>query len=292
MGVPGRTKQAEIEWKVYASEVAPIIRDQPLERQIDFADKHAIRELVGHAPRLGKDIVYFRPIGRVKRHQAMVLRVARAEVRIGRIVAKLLILDQVPDDVDAEPIDPASKPETHHLIDGRPDGRVTPVEIRLSGEKGMIEILSASAIIFPRATAEYRQPIVGRSTVRGRTLPDVPVALATSSRRSALQEPRMPIGGVVGDQIENDLEALRMGRRDQRVEVVQTPEPRIDVGVVRDVVDEVCHGRREDWRQTNRIDSELEEIRQALREPAQVTDAVTIGVLKRARIDLIDDAGL
>src|SRR4029450_8672095 len=149
------------------------------------------------------------PICRVKRTHPMVLRVARAEVRIGRIVAKLLILDQVPDDVDAEPIDPASKPETHHLIDGRSDGRVTPVEIRLSGEKGMIEILFASAIIFPRATAEYRQPIVGGSAGRGGILPDVPVALATPSRRTARQEPRMPIGCVVGDQIENDLEALR-----------------------------------------------------------------------------------
>jgi hypothetical protein len=37
---------------------------------------------------------------------------------------------------------------------------------------------------------------------------------------------------VVGDQIENDLETLRMGGRQQRVEVTQVSEHRIDVGVV------------------------------------------------------------
>jgi hypothetical protein len=57
----------------------------------------------------------------------MVRRVGRAEARIRRIVAKLIVFDQMPYDVDAEPIDPASKPKTHHLVDGRPDSRVAPV---------------------------------------------------------------------------------------------------------------------------------------------------------------------
>src|SRR5262249_12416067 len=119
----------------------------------------------------------------------MVRRVSRAEARIRRIVAKLTALDQVPHGVDAESIDPASKPVTHHLVDGRPDGRVAPVEIWLSGEKGVIVRLSACAIIFPGAAAEYRQPIVGRTAVCGWIPPDVPVAFATSSRGSTLQEP-------------------------------------------------------------------------------------------------------
>src|SRR5215813_8725713 len=45
-GVPGRAEQAEIERKVQASEVTPVISDQPLERQIDLADEHTIGEFV------------------------------------------------------------------------------------------------------------------------------------------------------------------------------------------------------------------------------------------------------
>src|SRR5262245_66419426 len=97
----------------------------------------------------------------------MVRQVGRAETRIRRIVAKLSVLDQMPDDVDAEPVDATSKPEAHGVVDGRSDRGIAPVEIRLGGEKGMIVMLSACAVIFPSTAAEYRQPIVGRPAVRG-----------------------------------------------------------------------------------------------------------------------------
>src|SRR5262249_53103988 len=105
----------------------------------------------------------------------------------------------VPYSVDAESINPAPKPVTHHIVDGRPDGRVAPVEIRLGGEKGVIVILSACAIILPGAAAEYRQPIVGRPAACGWIPPYIPVAFATSSRRSTLQEPGVAIGSMVRD---------------------------------------------------------------------------------------------
>src|SRR5262249_4303846 len=66
----------------------------------------------------------------------------------------------------------------------------------------------------------------------------------------------------------------------------------VNVGIVRDVITEVCHWGRENRRQPNRIDAELDQIRQTLRDSSQVTNAVAVGVLKRPRIDLIDDAGL
>src|SRR5262245_869834 len=221
----------------------------------------------------------------------MVRRVGRTEARIRWIVAKLIVFDQVPYDIDAEPIDPASKPKTHHLIDGRSDRWIAPVQIRLSGEKGVIVILSTCAVIFPGAAVESRQPIIGWP-IRNGIPPDVPVALATSSRGSALQEPGVTIGGVVGDQIENDLDALRVGGGEERVEVVQVPKQRINVGIGRNVVTEVCHGRPQERPQLDRVDTELDQIRQALRDSLQVTNAVAVTVLKRPRIDLIDDAGL
>jgi hypothetical protein len=53
-----------------------------------------------------------------------------------------------------------------------------------------------------------------------------------------------------------------------------------------------ARGRREDGRQPNRVDAELLQIGQTLRDPSQITNAVAVSVLKRSRIDLIDDAAL
>src|SRR5262245_39664420 len=68
--------------------------------------------------------------------------------------------------------------------------------------------------------------------------------------------------------------------------------PKRNVGIVGDVIAEICHWRREDRRQPNRVNAELLQIRQTLCDPAQITNAVAVSVLKRSRIDLIDDAGL
>jgi hypothetical protein len=76
-----------------------VCSDQPLERQIDLADEHTIGELVGNPPHLGNDVVHLRPIGRVKRDQAMVRLVTfriswPTNVRLLRMAGK--IKDTVP----------------------------------------------------------------------------------------------------------------------------------------------------------------------------------------------------
>ena len=79
---------------------------------------------------------------------------------------------------------------------------------------------------------------------------------------------------------------------DQAVQVGQGAEDRIDVAVVGDVVAEVGHRRAEDRRQPDRVDAEIDEVVEAVDDPGQVADAVAVRVLERARIDLVDDAGL
>jgi hypothetical protein len=102
----------------------------------------------------------------------------------------------------------------------------------------------------------------------------------------------MLIRAVVRDQIENDSQALRVGSLQQGIEVAQAPEQRVYVGVVGNVIAEIHHGRRKDRRKPERIDSELDQIRQTLQDATQITDAVAIAVLERPRIDLVDHAGL
>ena len=81
-------------------------------------------------------------------------RPALAIIRIGRVVAKLRVLDQVPDHIDAEAVDTLAKPEAHDVMDGLAHFRIAPVQIRLLGEEGVIIILPRRGVIRPGAAAE------------------------------------------------------------------------------------------------------------------------------------------
>ena len=79
---------------------------------------------------------------------------------------------------------------------------------------------------------------------------------------------------------------------DQRVEVGERAEARIDRGVVRDVVAEVLHRRPVDRRQPDGVDAEPREVVEPAGQASQVADAVAVGVRERARVDLVDDRRL
>src|SRR4051794_15840264 len=76
---------------------------------------------------------------------------------------------------------------------------------------------------------------------------------------------------------------------DQAVEIVQTPEDRLDAAVIGDVVAEVLHWRGKNGREPDRIDFQPLEVIEALADAVQVANAVAIRVLEGAWIDLIDD---
>src|SRR5215475_15084500 len=83
-----------------------------------------------------------------------------------------------------------------------------------------------------------------------------------------------------------------MGGLEQRVEVRELSEQRVNVRIVGHVVAKIRHRRCEDWRNPDGIHAQLYEVRQPLRNAAQVTDPVPVGVLKGAWIDLINNARL
>ena len=78
--------------------------------------------------------------------------------------------------------------------------------------------------------------------------------LGFSRLERGLQEPRVLVGAVVRDPVEDELDAARVALGDQLVEVVERAEDRVDVAVVGDVVAEVGHRRREDRREPDRLD--------------------------------------
>jgi len=158
-------------------------------RKVDFADQHPGIEFIDHAPHLGDHVMNFGLIGGVARQDLLVRRPALAIIRIGRIVAKLRVLDQVPDHIDAEAVDAFAKPEAHDVMDGLAHFRIAPVQIRLLGEEGVVIILLRGHVVGPRAAAEFRHPVVRRAAVRGRLTPDVPVALLGIARTPAFDKP-------------------------------------------------------------------------------------------------------
>src|SRR5579872_6388777 len=83
-----------------------------------------------------------------------------------------------------------------------------------------------------------------------------------------------------------------MQRRAHAVEVGHRAEQWIDPAVVRNVVAEILHRRGIERRDPDRIDAELAQIGDAADDPVQVADAIAVGILERARIDLIDRGGL
>ena len=102
----------------------------------------------------------------------------------------------------------------------------------------------------------------------------------------------MLVGGVVGHEVEQNLEPPPMGLHQQIVEIGQRAEARIDVAIVGDVIAEINHRRRVDGRDPDRVDAKADKIVEPPLDPLEVADAVAVGVLKGARVDLVDHARL
>src|SRR5579871_1238960 len=100
----------------------------------------------------------------------------------------------------------------------------------------------------------------------------------------------MLVGCMIGNEIENDFQSALMHFLNQCVEISQGAEYRGDIAVVRNVVAEVGHRRRVDWRDPNPVNSKPRQIVEPPANSVKVPDAVAVAVLERPRIDLIDNA--
>ena len=182
------------------------------------------------------------------------------------------------DGVEPEPVDSPVEPEADDLLHRGDDLRVPPVQVGLLGVERVQVPPPGLVVAAPGGSAEGRDPVV-RGPVYRR--PDVPVGVLT--------EPGMRDRRVAGDEVEQDAEASLVRRRDERVEVVERPEDRVDRRVVGDVVAEVRERRGIDRREPERVGAEPDEVVEPLLDPAQVTDPVAVGILERAWVDLVDD---
>ena len=116
-------------------------------------------------------------------------------------------LEQIGDRVDAEPVDAKVEPELHHVPDFFANGRVVEVEIRLVAEEPVPVIRLRDWIPGPvrelgvdEDDADAAIPIVG-------VTPDVPVASRVVSGAAGFDEPRVLIGRVVEDELDDHAQA-------------------------------------------------------------------------------------
>src|SRR6478672_861334 len=135
-------------------------------------------------------------------------------------------------------------------------------------------------------------PIVGRCASRPCILPDVAVAFWVLPARSALDEPGMLVRCVVGHKIKDHFEIEGVSLCDQALAIGNRAEERIDVTVIGDVIAEVDHRRWVEWADPDGVNTERCKVGKPPANAVEIAHAVAVRVLKRARIDLVDDRGL
>src|SRR5439155_2198292 len=97
---------------------------------------------------------------------------------------------------------------------------------------------------------------------------------------------------MIRDIVQEDFELTPMGLGHELVEIFQSTEEGIDIRIVCNIIAKVSHGGRKDRRQPERIDPQPLEVIESTGNASQITNAITITVHERARIDVIDHAAL
>jgi hypothetical protein len=217
--------------------------------------------------------------------------VAEPATRDRDAVGQLGVLGDEVDHVHPEAVGAPVQPAAHHRVDRLADVRVLPVEVGLLAREEVQVVLARRLVELPCGAGERRRP-VGRLAAVARRAPPVPVALGRVERRARLDEPRVLVGAVVDDEVHDQLHPALVDGGEQRVEIRERAEDRVDVLVVGDVVAVVVLRRRVDRREPDDVDAERGEVVEMGGDPGQVADAVAVGVGEGARVDLVDDGGL
>ena len=197
------------------------------------------------------------------------------------------------DDVLAEAVDAHVEPEAHDVLHFFTDLRIVVVQVRLLFGKDVEIVLVDGFDILPGAALEQGDPVVRRQAVAFlivlRVSPDVVIVVGVVARFAGLFEPFALIGGVVDDEVHEDLHAALVGVVQKLFEKLQVTVLRVDVIVVGNVVPVVRLGRRVDGREPDGVAPEALDVVEFFHDAPEVADAVAVAVLEGAAPDLIDD---
>ena len=165
---------------------------------------------------------------------------------IGAFVAKLRVLHQQRCRIDADAGRASVEPEAQHVLVLRPDVGVRPVQVRLL-RREEVQVPLAVGDAGPGVAAEDRLPLVRRLVAVGAASGSEPEARALGGARQRGErrpEPRVLLGNVVRNDVDDRPDAERTRVGDQTFRLREGAEGGVDRSVVRDVVPVVRAGRR------------------------------------------------
>lgn len=198
-------------------------------------------------------------------------------------------------DIDAEAVDAPVQPEPQCTVEVRADLGVAPVPVGLFGREHVQVPLARAAVRLghpaPGRAAEHGVPVVGRlGAVRSPPVGEVEPGPGGTARRRGqrLTEPGVLAGAVVGDDVEQHLDAQPPGGRHQPVELGEVAEERVDVAVVGDVVAVVGLRGGVEGAQPDPVDTQLLQVRQSGADSGEIADAVAGAVQEAADVHLVD----
>src|ERR1035441_2520510 len=130
------------------------------------------------------------------------------------------------------------------------------------------------------------QPIIGL------VAPQIPAPFWILAKRSTFNEPGMMVRGVIRHEIEDHSKTAEMNLCQQAVEILHRSKDRIDAAIIQHIVAKIGHGRRVDRRDPDGVNPKPHKVIKPLKNPFQIANPIAVAVLKRARINLIDNAVL
>ena len=122
------------------------------------------------------------------------------------------------------------------------------IQLRLAAQEIVHVILAAPRIPCPSGASEYRLPVIWRGAVRFCIRPNVPVGFSVIAIGSTFSKPGVQIGRVRINLVYQDFEVEIVCFGNQRVEICERTEYRIDPAIIGYIITEVLHGRREERR--------------------------------------------
>ena len=169
---------------------------------------------------------------------------------------------------------------------------VVEVEVGLVAVEAVPEVLPAHRVPGPvrRLGVDEDDPCVLVELVG--VGPHVEVAVRPVGVAARGLEPRVLVGRVVHDEVDDHPDATLVRRVEEPAEVADVADVVGDVGEVRDVVAAVAQRGREERRQPQAVDAEPLDVVQLLGQPGEVADAVGAGVLERPDQHLVEDGPL
>ncbi len=226
--------------------------------------------------------------------EAVCSGVGHAELQLGKQRFGQ-VLGQRVGHVHAEAVHTAVGPEAEGLEEVIPDLAAGPVQVRLLLGEDVHVPLAGRAVrfgdAFPGRSAEDRVPVRRRQLAVGALAVTEDVAFARRRalrRRECLLEPFVPVRGVVGDDVRDQLDAGGVQGFGHLIEVRQGAQLWVHVAVVVHVVAAIGQRRRVERAEPHGVDAQRLEVWDLGRDAPDVTQAVGVGIGETARIDLVN----